>query len=165
MNLCADDYITKPFTLNELIRAIETQFAKRNNLVKRNSSDLAGKNEQTLSNTSKLSYNDYIFFQDKKNPGFYPISSIMTIKSMKDYTKIQLAEEKKFVVRKSMLYWEERLPSEKFYRVHKQTIVNIEYIESIQNTSSNRYRVIMKISGENLDVSQRFGKKIRAFFR
>ena len=164
MNLGADDYITKPFTMSELLQAIEAQFAKRKNLIRTVEAESENKSEGET-DEKMLNYGDYIFFQDKKNPGFYPVSIIVIIKSMKDYTRVNLTEEKKFIVRKPMVYWEKRLPSEKFYRIHKQTIINIEFIESIENLSSGRYRVIMKNSGENLEVSQRFGKKIRAIFR
>ncbi len=60
-----------------------------------------------------------------------------------------------------MKYWEARLPVEKFIRVHKQTIVNIEFIEKVEIISSNRYHLKMKNLVEEIEISQRYSKSVR----
>ena len=164
MELGADDYITKPFTFEELIKSINAQFSKRKNVFSKADANTREADLKKGSKETILNYNDYIFFDDKKNPGFYPVNSIIIVKSMKDYTRISLSDDKKFILRKPMKYWETRLPSEKFLRVHKQTIVNIDYIESVEAISSNRYNLKIRSLAEEVEVSQRFSKVIRDLF-
>jgi DNA-binding LytR/AlgR family response regulator len=62
------------------------------------------------------------------------IADVCHVESMKDYVKIYLEHTKKPVITKSTLKAiEEKLPSDRFMRVHKSFIVNLEKIESIRN--------------------------------
>ena len=164
MELGADDYITKPFTFEELVKSINAQFNKRKNISVKTEVLQEEHSQRHEDKETVLNYNDYIFFDDKKNPGFYPVNSIILVKSMKDYTRITLSGDKKFILRKPMKYWENRLPDDKFIRIHKQTIVNIEYIEKVEAISSNRYNLKIRFINEDVEVSQRFGKTIRDIF-
>jgi CheY-like chemotaxis protein len=169
MILGADDYITKPFTYEELISAINTQVKKRakfliksdnkKEILENSKNDLPDL-QPTPSGTA-LNYNDHIFISDKKNPGFYLVSSIIVIKSLKDYTQLFLADNKRFFLRKSMKYWEDKLPNEKFVRIHRQTLINVDYVEKVEPISSNRYRIILKYFNEELEASQRLSSKIK----
>ncbi|MEG8946671.1 LytR/AlgR family response regulator transcription factor [Rosettibacter firmus] len=160
MELGADDYITKPFTYEELIKSINTQIKKRERLELPHSKKTFQK--ESDDDIKKLKYNDYFFINDKKNPGFYSVSNIIFIKSIKDYTQLMLVGNKKFLLRKSMLYWENKLPTNKFVRVHRQTIVNLDFIERIEKASSNRLIIKLKNTTDILHVSQRYKKKLNS---
>lgn len=164
MELGADDYITKPFTFEELVRSINVQLSKRKNFSTEKNTDYESQTGRSGKKETVLNYNDYIFFDDKKNPGFYPVHTIILIKSMKDYTRVSLLGDKKFILRKPMKYWENRLPLDKFIRVHKQTIVNLDFIERVEAISSNRYNLKIRSLVEEVEVSQRFSKTIREIF-
>jgi len=173
MNLGADDYLTKPFTQEELISAVNTQIQKRKTLLKFKSvseKEIDGKNREADSKTeehdsAELKYNEHIFISDKKNPGFYLIKNLMFIKSLKDYSQLFFTENKKFTLRRPMIYWETRLPDEKFIRIHRQTFINLDYIEKVEIISSNRYALEIKNFSEKLEVSQRFSSKIKKLIK
>ncbi|MDH7605059.1 MAG: response regulator [Melioribacter sp.] len=158
MELGADDYITKPFTYEELIKSINTQLKKRERI---GISDFKTVQKEE-DDKKKLNYNDYIFINDKKNPGFYAVSNIIAIKSIKDYTHLILSGNKKFLLRKPMLYWQEKLPSNKFLRIHRQTIINLDYIVKVEKASSNRLNIFLKNLNVPFQVSQRYCKKIKS---
>lgn len=62
------------------------------------------------------------------------MADITHIESMKDYVKIFLTTAKKPVLTKSTLKGiEEKLPPDRFMRVHKSFIVNLDKIESIRS--------------------------------
>lgn len=165
MEIGADDYLTKPFTFDELITAINMQFEKRKNL-KGQISEKDDLNEIINNDAEKvLNYNDYFFFDDKKNPGFYPVNSIILIKSLRDYSQITLAGAKKLLMRKSMKYWDSKLPSQKFCRVHKQVIINLDFIEKVEPISSNRYSIKLTSCNDKIEVSQRYSKKLNNMIR
>jgi len=160
MEIGADDYLTKPFTFDELLTAINVQFEKRKNIKGR----VSGKDEfdETKNDAAEkaLNYNDYFFFDDKKNPGFYPVNSIILIKSLKDYSQITLSGAKKLLMRKPMKYWDSKLPPQKFCRVHKQAIINLDFIEKVEPLSSNRYSIKLTSCNGKIEVSQRYSKKL-----
>lgn len=170
MILGADDYITKPFTSEELIGAISSQFRKRQQFLNRVTTKdeesgttainglLSGK---TKKNKKHLNYADHIFINDKRNPGFYPVKNIVLIRTLRDYTQLYIFDEKKFFFRKSMIYWEEKLPKNKFVRIHKQTMINVDYVGKFEPISSHRFHVTMKGYHEKLVVSQRYSHKLK----
>ena len=164
MELGADDYLTKPFTFQELYNAIKTQLDKRDNIsvkAERNKNISAA---GSVESKDVLKYNDYFFFDDKKSPGFKLISSIVLVKSMKDYSQVVFNDDKKSIMRRSMKYWEKRLPVEKFLRIHKQTIINLDYIDKIEPLSSNRYQIKIIANPKEFVVSQRFSRKLKEIF-
>ncbi len=175
MTIGADDYITKPFTNDELLKSINTQLRKRSKILMRlnNSPDNNRKNifnsgQSNQGNDpvkTELKYNDHIFINDRKNPGFYLVKDILFIRSLKDYTRIYLTDDKKFLMRKPMIYWVKTLPNEQFLRIHRQTLINLNFIEKIEPLSSNRFSILMKNISKKLEVSQRHSNKIKKIFK
>jgi DNA-binding LytR/AlgR family response regulator len=169
MSLGADDYITKPFTFDELLRAIDVQFKKRNKLMQIIEKEASSKflikenvQKNNLENTHKsLAYNGHIYIDIKKNPCFYPVKDLLMIRSMKDYTLLIFTDGKKYIIRKLMKYWEKYLPNKEFIRIHRQTIINLNYIEKIERLSSNRFSISLKYYQNRVGVSQRYGKRIK----
>ncbi len=170
MILGADDYITKPFTYEELIGAISSQLRKRQQFLNRvttrskESGSAIGNelsSDKTKKNKEHLNYADHIFINDKKHPGFYPVKNIVLIKTLRDYTQLYLFGEKKFFLRKSMIYWEGKLPKNRFVRIHKQTMINVDYVEKFDPISSYRFHVTMKGYHEKFVVSQRYSHKLK----
>lgn len=175
MTIGADDYITKPFTNDELLKSINTQLRKRSRILMRlnSSSDNNRKNILTSRQSNRgndpakteLKYDNHIFINDRKNPGFYLVKDILFIRSLKDYTHIYLTNDKKFLIRKPMIYWVKTLPNEQFLRIHRQTLINLNFIEKIEPLSSNRFSIFMKSITKKLEVSQRYSNKIKKIFK
>lgn len=172
MTLGADDYITKPFTNDELLEAVSAQFKKRAEVLKKiNVPHLQiSKNDRVITRSDKsnsgyekgrLSFGDHLFINDKKKPGFYLIENILLIKSMKDYTQLFFIDDKKFLLRKRMIYWENKLPKEWFLRIHRQTLINLKYVDQVEKISSNRFSISIKNYSKKLEASQRCSQKLK----
>jgi DNA-binding LytR/AlgR family response regulator len=176
MELGAEDYITKPFTKDELLNSIKIQFEKREKLsmqlkdneigpVKKGFAEKKSKNKfSTLTNTNS-NYEEYLFLRSKKESGLFMIDEIVAIKSLKDYSQIYVNGNKTFVLRKTMNEWEKKLSNKNFLRIHRQTIINLKYVDKIEPRSSNRFQVSILAINKKFDVSQRYSLRLKQLFK
>jgi DNA-binding LytR/AlgR family response regulator len=110
------DYIIKPVTPARLLEAITKAgkiFEKRN---------------ATISKVEK----EFIFLKDKKALKKINISDILWIEAMGDYIKIH-TPEKWYMAHTSLRLLEEKLPYEKFMKIHRSYIVALNKIDSIED--------------------------------
>jgi len=147
----AIDYLLKPVTKERLKEAIERL------------SEITVTENQASSN-KKLDYDDKLFITVGNNLRFLKISSIIHITASGDYSEIYDNDSIKGLVTKTMNEWEERLPEKYFCRIHRSTIVNIEFIEKIEKWFNNTKRVYLKGIEEPLIMSRNYAKKIKQLF-
>lgn len=57
-----------------------------------------------------------------------PISQIKYVEAQDKYTLV-VTEEREYLLRKTMKFWEHVLPGQDFVRIHKSYLVNLEYFE------------------------------------
>jgi len=169
MELGADDFITFPFTDKELIASINTQINKRrsieNHISEKLSNKFSGHQDGTILNQFKGDLHDvqskYIFLDDKNHAGFYLIKDIAFVTSFGDYTKVCIAGKKNIVIHKTLSSWEKFLPKSKFLRIHRQTIINLDYVDKVEKTNGAGYNLYLKNISTNFTISQRYSKKIK----
>lgn len=166
MELGADDFITKPFTKSELLKAINTQLEKRQSLTENkieieNKKQLIQPAEDELNEGKKLSYEGFIFLNEKKSPGFYAVKKIVYVRSLKDYTTVFFNDLKKVVIRRTLANWESILPPEHFVRIHRQTIINLQFLERVEPDKNYTYKVFLRHVEAPFKMSQRYSRKIK----
>lgn len=157
MELGADDYIFKPFHSKELINAVNARL-RRANLMK---SKVLDENEE---NVNRYKQDDNIILSINKNSNIIKVNKIIYIIAERQYSKVAISNGKSVLLRKSLLYWESILPSELFIRIHRNTIINIQEVDSISKKSDGKYKAIMKTSRIEFEISRRYMKKIRDLF-
>ncbi len=155
MQLGADDYIFKPFTLDDLLNAISTRL-KRINVLK---SEAEIKTSETEKNKYTEDGNFFVHVNDK--PQLVKVKDIVYISAENQYTLIKRINEKSFLARKSVSSWEEQLPETKFLRIHRSTIINIDYIVKIEKFFNSSFLIYMKNTVEPFVVSKRYAAKLR----
>lgn len=158
MELGADDYLFKPFNIEELSSAIETQLEKRKNLIKEYSST------NDIVEKESYDYNDYILVKVKGSPKFIKLDTIIYIEADEKYTTIHLGNNEKHLISKSLKEWEILLPSNKFIRIHRSTIVNIEFIKKTEKWFNRSYKVELRNSDNSLFISRRYYSKLKDMF-
>jgi two-component system, LytTR family, response regulator len=109
----------------------------------------------------KLQYDDVMFLVVNTHPRFIKIKTIACIQAAGDYSDIITNDGKKGLVQKSMAEWEDRLPENYFCRIHRSTIVNMEYINKIENWFKNSYHLYLKGIENPFVMSRRYAAKIK----
>lgn len=166
MELGADDFITKPFTKSELLNAINTQIMKRAKLTEtkkkeENKNQILKHENGGLNEGKKLAYDGFIFLNEKKSPGFYAVKKIVYVRSLKDYTTVFFNDLKKVVIRRTLANWEAILPSEHFVRIHRQVIINLQFLERVERDKNYTYKAFLKFVDTPFKMSQRYSRKIK----
>jgi two-component system LytT family response regulator len=120
-NLDVIDFIVKPVSLARLMKA--TNKAIEYIELKKNSTTDSVDDLPIPVNTS-----DYFFI--KENNGYNKINTadLFFVESMGNFSRLQMPEQKKHVTLISLKNMEDQLPTEKFIRVHKQFIINLQHI-------------------------------------
>jgi two-component system, LytTR family, response regulator LytT len=117
--LDAVDYLLKPFSYAEFLKAVQ----KAEKLIELERQQLPSVEVR----------NDFLFIKSEYKIRRINFSEIHYIEGLKDYVKIFLTGEKKPVLSLSTLKaLEARLPEDKFMRVHRSYIVNLDTVKVIE---------------------------------
>jgi len=159
MNLGADDYLTKPFKIADLLEAIQARIARIDEIGKQL---ISTKENQNESNSQKLDRDDSIFIEIDGKPKFIRINTINYISAMGEYSNVFLKDGSKLMVRKLIKQWDEILPRNLFLRVHRSTIINIDSIKKIEKWFKRSFVIHLENSAEPVYMSERFARKLKS---
>ena len=140
------DYLLKPVSGDRLQQSIE-----RLELIP----------DEEGNDIRELEYHDRLLLKLDTSLGFLKISTIICITSAGDYSEVLTTNKKKVLVHKSMAEWETRLPDAFFNRIHRTTIVNMEFVDRLEEWFNNSYRVYMKGIEEPYVMSRRYVTKLK----
>ncbi len=141
------DYLLKPIDPEKLSRAINK---------------LKDCTDKTVNIEPSLNAGSRLFIRDKETNYFVELDSVRRFESCGNYTRLFFGEASPFVS-KSLSKVEERLPAELFFRVSRQQIVNLKFIETLEEGVSGAYVITMK-SGEEVSVSRNRSSQLRDLF-
>ena len=141
----AQDYLLKPVNKERLSLALERM-----------------KTEQESEDDfqTKLEINDSIFLMVNNHYQFVKIGSIIKITSAGNYSEIYTSSKLKGLVLKSLKDWEVRLPN-CFVRIHRNAIINLEYVDRVEGWFNYSYKVFLKEVDEPLVISRRYAAKLK----
>lgn len=143
------DYLLKPVNPQRLAKTLER---------------LIETDEKSESSFRKLEYEDRLFIELGERSKFLKICSIKCICADGDYTHVFTDDGKKHLVTKPLKEWEDRLPEKYFVRIHRSTIVNLEFIEKVETWFSRSYQIYLREMKEPLTVSRRYASQLKARF-
>ncbi len=116
-------YLVKPIDRFTLLSSIQLAInhIKQSNQVQMKSSE--GEDD--------FAFKDFIFFKKKGVYRKIPMNSIVFIKSDNNYCEAYINQELKFMTRTTLSKMEALLPPSRFMRIHRQYIVQLDKVESI----------------------------------
>jgi two-component system LytT family response regulator len=140
------DYLLKPVNPDRLAKALEK---------------VASRDQSARARRQKLNYEDRLFLMLGKHFKFLKVNSILNITAAGDYSEVTTQEGHKGLTLKSMKEWETRLPDQHFIRIHRSTIINMEFIEKIEEWFNYSFRVYLQGLAEPYVISRRYATKLK----
>ena len=160
MNLGAADYLLKPFDVEDLLNSVSSRL-KRAEILKADHG-----NGREADYEKNYAIDDKLFVQVNKKPVLINIADILFINAERQYTSLAASEGKTYLLRKSITYWESILPEKFFLRIHRSTIININFVSRIEPWFNSSYKLYLKHTQDSFIVSRRYAAKLRGnFFR
>jgi two-component system LytT family response regulator len=147
----AVDYLLKPFTAERLHSAV--QRARGEILA-------AGQGEspaRSRRQDSKVPANR-IVFKSRGRILFLPVSEIRWIGAEENYVRICTGSET-HLLRETMAGMEERLDPERFMRVHRSAIVNLQYVKEVRTESQGEFSVLLA-NGQKVAMSRSYHARV-----
>lgn len=160
MELGVEDYLPKHFIAGSLLKTIYSRFEKLRKIKQKvndqiNSFENIGRNSKN---------NDHLLVKIGKKLKLIKFSDIVCITALKEYSKIKTRDNLEVLVRKSMRNWVKMLPAKSFLRIHRATIINLEYVDKISQTNNRTYSVSLKGVKDTFDFSYRYANVMRRTF-
>ena len=145
--LDAIDYLLKPFSYEEFYKAAEK--AKKQIGYER-----ANKKDEDVDSNQ-----EFLFLKSEYKIRRINFNNIIYIEGLKDYVKVFLKNESKPIMSLSSLKaLEAKLPEDKFMRVHRSFIVNLEKIDTIERSRIVFGKVYIPVSEQYKEVFNNFVK-------
>lgn len=146
------DYLLKPITKERLKHVIT-------NLI-------SSENEKNIHNIQRFRYDDRIMVEQKNNIHFIKIENIIYIKAEREYTSLFEKGGNEYLILKPIGDWQKELPDEHFARVHRNSIINFNYIERSERVGNTASIFLTSIT-EPIQVSRGYYKiiKTRYFYK
>lgn len=116
--------------------------------------------KKLLQEISQKEVSDYITIKEKSNLIKVPYKEIYKIEIERNYSSLYLQSNKKYVIKLSLRKLMNLLQEEKFMRCHRSTIVNIDFINSI-DIPNNKLRLF---NNEGLDLGNKYKATIKKAF-
>jgi len=169
----AIDYLLKPFTNERFFKSLE--FAKEQ--IKEESSDSVNQklasilqnyvHDNTNHDSDRLINesigNNRMIIKSSGKIYFVPLDEIRWVEAFDYYVKIHV-DEKYYLVRESMKAMESKLPSGRFIRIHKSTIINMDYLTELEPHFNGEFIVKLQ-DGKALKVSRSYRKNLDAYLK
>ena len=170
----AVDYLLKPFTDTRFFAALEhakrriyekrksNQYQKVKQLLEDYEKNLEAKGEQKLINEQqddKNIVNNRLVIKADGKIYFVPLNDIIWVQAYDYYVKIHI-KSRFYLIRESLKKMEQILPNNRFIRVHKSSIINIDHIVEMEPHFNNEFMAKMS-NGEAIKTSRSFRDNLK----
>jgi two-component system LytT family response regulator len=112
----------------------------------------------------RLTMGDFVFLPVDGRARFIRVGSVVSVIAAGDATQLATADGTAGRVPRSLKAWEERLPEQQFVRIHRESIVNLAYVERIEEWSHESFHVHLRGMTQPLTLSRRHAARLRARF-
>jgi two-component system LytT family response regulator len=155
----AVDYLVKPVSSERLEQAVH----RTRHAPQRIAQDLSGVLRDLASEArSRSAARKWVMIRDQGQARLIPSSEIAVVSAAGNYVYLETTR-RKTLHRESMSSLESRLDPNEFVRIHRSTIVNIDFIEHLEPTGAGDYQVTMR-TGQKVRLSRTYRDAFMAVF-
>lgn len=159
-NANALDYLTKPFDKDRLQTALQKA---RNQIENSRQGEMDERLLSLLNNLKETKeYPDRLVLKSSGKIYFVKTEDIDWIEAAGNYIKIH-AEGKSHMLRETMNGIEKKLPPDRFLRIHRSSLVNIDRIKELNPLFSGDYLVTLQDDTE-LTLSRNYHDRLKELF-
>jgi len=156
-----DDYAIRAFDVNALDYLLKPVQPERlaetiRKITSKESVDEKGTGNEII---SVLDENDQVFVKDGERCWFVKLSEIRLFESEGNYVRVYFEKNRPLILR-SLNYLDDRLNQKNFFRTSRKHIINLKWVEKIENWFNGGLMVELK-GGEKIEVSRRQAAKFK----
>lgn len=148
----AVDYLLKPFTL-ERFRSATQRALEQIKSARQNPQAALSKRDNGTPYTTR------IVFKSRGRILFLPVSEICWIGAEENYVRI-CTQSETHLLRETMTHLEEKLDPSTFLRVHRSSIVNLQYVKEVRPEVDGEYGVHL-LNGQKIAMSRGYRSRIK----
>ena len=111
-----------------------------------------------------LEIDDRLYLELGGRSVFLKVGRVTHVTAAGDYTEVFTAEGQQYLVEKPLREWEARLPEKFFARIHRNCIVNLEYVERVESWFNRSHQLFLRGHNEPLTVSRRHAARLKEKF-
>jgi two-component system LytT family response regulator len=141
------NYILKPVDVDRLNETIEK-------LKQIEELDFQSDSKNTVErNKEKLNTSDKVFIKDGEKCYFVKLANVRMLESEGNYVKVHFGSNRPLILR-SLNSFEEKLDPNCFFRANRKFIINLDWVEKVENWFNGGLRVELS-TGDKVDISRR----------
>lgn len=110
----------------------------------------------------KLENGSQIFIKDGDRSWLVELSKVRRFECIGNYTRVFFDEEKPFIY-KSLVKIEKRLPENTFFRANRQQIVNLKFVQAMEDSDTGTYALQLS-DGTRVKVSRNHSARLKSLF-
>lgn len=155
-----DEYALKAFKVNAfdyLLKPIESE--RLEDTINNLQESFENQPKAIESLEERLSLEDQVFVKDGERCWFVKLKEISSFESVGNYVQIYFDNNKPLILR-SLNNLEERLDPRIFFRANRKYIINLDWVENIENWFNGGLRVSLK-DGKQIEISRRQAAKLK----
>ncbi|WP_461043311.1 LytR/AlgR family response regulator transcription factor [Spirosoma harenae] len=90
---------------------------------------------------------------------YFPVSELVYLQAVANYSWLNWADGRRMLMPRTLKYYSPQLPNELFIRLHRNCVVNREYVVRLERTDTGG--LVHLSTGETLPVSRRRWSLVR----
>lgn len=152
----AVDYILKPATperLEKTVQRLKDQIASESPV--NDISEILERIMSKMNNPASQGYLRWVRAQDKDGLRLIPADQVFFFKAKDKYTVV-MTKDREYLIKKTITELSEELDPNVFFRIHRGTIVNANYIDCVNASESGRGQIRLKERSEVHMVSRQY---------
>jgi hypothetical protein len=112
-------------------------------------------NRKPIISLKSESKKDYIFVRSDRSDVKLFFDKVIALEAMKDYTKI-VVKENSYMVHGNISSFIQKFPKDKFVRIHRSTVINVDFITSFEGSTVNLERNHYTIGGKYMSDIKKY---------